>query len=105
MGSKFVQNSLNSGELSPELDARTDISKYYNGATTMSNALALQQGGAEKRPGGKWIAKAKGACNLIPFSFSANDSMVLECGNGYARFYKDSDRVMGDAVTIVGVTL
>ena len=105
MGNKFVQNSLNAGELSPKLDARTDIAKYYNGTTIMSNALAKQQGGAIKRPGGKWIAKAKGACNLLPFSFSADDSMVLEAGNGYMRFFKNSERVMADPVTIVGVTL
>ena len=105
MGTKFVQHSLNAGELSPDLDARTDVTKYYTGATTMSNALAITQGGAIKRSGGKFIAKAKGACNLIPFSFSADDSMVIEVGNSYARFYKNSDRVMSDAVTIVGVTL
>ena len=103
MGTKVIQNSLNAGELSPDLDARTDVTKYYNGATKISNALALTQGGAIKRSGGKWIAKAKGACNLLPFSFSADDSMVIEAGNGYMRFYKDSDRVMTDAVTIVGI--
>jgi len=103
MGTKFVQHSLNAGELSPDLDARTDVTKYYTGASKMSNALAITQGGAIKRPGSKWIAKAKGACNLIPFSFSADDSMVIEAGNEYMRFYKDSDRVMTDAVTIVGI--
>ena len=80
MGTKIIQNSLNAGELSPDMDARTDVSKFYNGTTKMSNALALPQGGAIKRPGGKWIAIAKGPCNLLEFSFSADDSMVLEAG-------------------------
>ena len=80
------------------------MDKYYSGTTQMANALAILDGGAIKRTGGKWIAKAKGACNLIPFSFSSDDSMVLEVGNGYARFYKNSDRVMSDAVTITGIT-
>ena len=77
MGTKKIQSSLNAGELSPKLDARTDFAKYFSGTTVMSNALAKKQGGAIKRPGGKWIAIAKGACNLLPFSFSADDSMVL----------------------------
>ena len=100
MGTKKIQNSLNAGELSPKLDARTDLTKYHTGTTKMSNALAKVQGGAIKRPGGKWIAKGKGASNLLPFSFSADDSIVLEAGDGYMRFFKNSDRVMADPVTI-----
>lgn len=105
MGTKVIQNSLNAGELGPGLDARTDLAKYYNGATVMSNAIALPQGGAIKRPGGEWIAKAKGPCCLLPFSFSATDSMIIEAGDEYMRFFKDSDRVMCDSVSIVGITL
>jgi len=105
MGIKVIQNNLNAGELSPEVDARTDVQKYYNGVSKASNVLPFVQGGVIKRPGGKFIAKAKGACNLIPFSFSTEDSMVIEFGEGYARFFKDEERVMSDAVTITGVTL
>lgn len=105
MPTKFIQSSLTTGELSPELDGRVDLGYYYNGSTKVSNATVLPQGGAVKRPGGKWIAKAKGECVLIPFSFSATDSMIIEIGDGYARFFKDEDRVMEDAVTITGVTV
>ena len=105
MGTKFIQNSLNAGELAPGLDARTDLAKYFSGTTTMSNAIPLVQGGCSKRPGTEWIAKGKGACRLLEFVFSASDAMIIEAGNLYMRFYKDDDRVMVDSVSVVDITL
>ena len=102
---KTVQNSLNAGEFSPALDSRDDVGKYFNAVSKESNFISQAQGGAIKRSGGKWIAKAKGNSILWPFSFSASDSMVIEAGNLYMRFYKDSARVMSDSVTIIGITL
>ena len=105
MANKEIKNSLNAGELSPRLDARTDLSKYYGGESTLSNAIPLLRGGVVKRPGGFWIAIAKGPCRLLPFTFSTDDAMIIEFGNGYARFFKNEDRVMRGPKTITGITL
>lgn len=105
MAIKTIKNNFNKGEISEYMAARTDLTHFYNGCAIMSNAIPLATGGFVARSGSQWIAKAKGACNLLSFEFSAADTMMIELGNTYARFYKDDDRVMVDSVNLVGVTL
>lgn len=100
-----IKNSYNSGELAEVLSGRNDLAKYHNGCSRLVNATVLPYGGIVKRPGTKFIAKAKGACKLFRFEFSATDSIIIEAGNMYMRFFKDDDRVMEAAKSIVGITL
>lgn len=102
---KLLKNIGNAGELSPYMDAGTDFAVYFNGWSKASNVYVLPQGGVVKSPGTKFIAKAKGACKIFSFEFSAEDNMIIEMGNEYARFFKDEERVMNDAETIADVTL
>lgn len=87
------------------MSGRQDMALYYNGCSTMSNVVPLATGGFLVRSGSEFIAKAKGACRLIAFEFSAADTMILEMGNLYIRFYKDDDRVMTASVEIDDITL
>jgi hypothetical protein len=89
---KLIKNSFNAGELSPYLDGRTDIAKYYNGCSQMVNAIPLSQGGATKRPGTRYVAATKYSdrkCRLVRFEFSAEDTMILEFGHLYIRFFRN----------------
>ena len=88
MTTKLIKNAYNGGELSAYMDGRTDLNKYYNGASMMVNALVLPHGGFTKRPGTIYKATA-GRSNLIPFEFSVDDNLVLEWSNALLRFYKD----------------
>lgn len=91
-----IINSFNAGEMSPLLEGRTDISKYYSGCRTLENLYALSYGGAQRRPGTRFIAEAKNssiACRLIPFEFSIEQAYIIEAGNLYFRFYFDSGQV------------
>jgi hypothetical protein len=72
-----LQNNFKSGQLSQLLDGRTDLNEYRNGLKTMKNAFPMRQGGAQKRPGTKFIAdltanlkdSLKGnAMKMIPFT-------------------------------------
>lgn len=86
-------NNFNSGELSPLLSAREDLAKYQNGCSIMENLIPLPQGGAQKRPGTKYIAEVKTSSlktRLLPFEFSTSQSYIIEVGNQYMRFYTDS---------------
>ncbi len=40
-------NSFNAGEISPTLDFRSDLDKYYSGCKQMENFMPLLEGGAE----------------------------------------------------------
>ena len=46
-----VRNAFNSGEVSPLIDFREDISKYNSACLTLENLYPLVEGGAKKMPG------------------------------------------------------
>lgn len=50
--------SFNAGELSPKIDVRSDTEKYQSGCRRFENLLPTKYGGAEKRPGLKFINDA-----------------------------------------------
>ncbi len=83
--------SFNSGELSPTLRGRVDLSRYASGCRTLHNMLVLAEGPATRRPGTRFVARTKsdGVARLIPFEFSTVQAYVIECGAGYFRFYRD----------------
>lgn len=90
-------NAFNAGELSPLLEGRTDIAKYYSGCRTLENFLVLSYGGVTKRPGSEYIASAKAAdepVRLIPFEFSITQAYVLELGDEYMRFYRNGGQIL-----------
>ncbi len=91
-GASSVINAFNSGELSPRMQGRTDVRKYYSGCETLENMLVLPYGGVSKRPGSYYIADAKNAsvaCRLISFEFSTIQAYIIEAGHEYFRFYRD----------------
>jgi hypothetical protein len=93
---KFIQTSLNAGELAERMAGRVDFQKYFNGLSQMVNAIPLKQGGAEKRPGLEFIAEAKGKCRLLPFEFSVEDTVAIEAGAEYMRFFTEAGPILVD---------
>ena len=93
---KFIQTSLNAGELAERMAGRVDFQKYFNGLSQMVNAIPLKQGGAEKRPGLEFIAEAKGKARLFPFEFSVEDTVAIEAGSEYMRFFTEAGQVKID---------
>jgi hypothetical protein len=91
-----VQTNFTAGEWSPNMLGRTDLPSYSNAAEKLENVIVLPQGGAEGRPGMRFVAAAKFAAKrarLIPFVFSETDAYVLEVGDQYVRFYKNKARL------------
>ena len=93
---KFIQTSLNAGELAEDMAGRVDFQKYFNGLSQMVNTIPLKQGGGAKRPGLEWIAEAKGKAKLIPFEFSVEDTVIIEAGDLYMRFFTEAGQVQVD---------
>ena len=90
---KLAQTNFTGGIMSPRLFGRNDIARYQNAAQTLNNWLILPRSGTLlRRPGTEYINEVKASANatrLMPFVFSNTDSMILEFGNLYVRFYKD----------------
>lgn len=63
----------------------------------MENLIPIPQGGAQKRPGTKYIAEVKTsslATRLLPFEFSTSRSYPIEVGNQYMRFFTNGAPVL-----------
>lgn len=115
----FAFTNFTAGELSPRLDGRTDVSKYFNGCKKLQNFVVHPHGGASRRPGTIFVNDQRyhaglGSYNqnsnpygvvagyntdddfkirLIPFEFNAEQTYILEFGRFYFRVHKDGGTV------------
>ena len=95
---RTYQQSCNGGELSPEMYGRAGDPKYQAGLAKCRNFLIDPRGPAENRPGFAYVNYAKYAdkrVKLIPFTFSTDQSMVLEFGEKYIRFHTNGKTLLG----------
>lgn len=90
MSIKTLTRSFAGGEITPELYGRIDLGKFQTGLSTCRNFIPLPHGPVTRRPGTRYVREVKTSANytrLIPFAFSADQTMVLEFGNLYIRFH------------------
>ncbi len=94
--------SFSGGEQTPLLSARVDLARFQTSLKTIMNCIVLPWGGLSRRPGSRHIDAAPGAGRLIPFVFSATDSLILEVTDLLFRFYKNDGIVLdGTPVEVV----
>lgn len=90
-------NSFTAGELSPILEARTDIPGLGRGCRKARNWMPWVTGGVQRRPGTKyrWTSRYSSTrtAALVPFVFSNSDALILEFGHQYIRFGSEGDLV------------
>ena len=89
------------------MEGRTDFAKYFNGASNIENFVVLPHGPVTRRPGTYFVSEIKTSANstrLIPFSFSTEQTYVLEFGNQYIRFFKDNGQITEGDKTITAIT-
>lgn len=94
--------SFNSGELSPLLDGRSDLEKYYSGSRLLENMIPLPYGPATRRPGTYFVSEIKDnskKARLISFQYSTEQAYILEFGDQYIRFYKDKGQIVYTDIT------
>ncbi len=99
---KLAQVSFGSGEISPELYARVDLSRYSVGLRSCYNYFVRPTGGVSNRPGTKFIAETRysqKASVLIPFVYSEIQAYVLEFGDYYVRGYANGVQATTDLAT------
>jgi len=89
---KAVQARFTEGQVSPRFQGLVDEPTYTAALKTLKNWVVLPQGSVTRRPGSYYASttKSNGQARLIPFNFGAGDSYVLEFGEQYIRFYKNS---------------
>ena len=93
----LLVTALNAGELSPYMDARTDVAKYRSGCRRLENMIVLPYGGVYRRAGTEYLGEAKHGnkqCRLIGFNFSVTTRFVLEFGDLYMRVWGNDSQVL-----------
>lgn len=107
MSTRPVFRSFAGGEIAPELFGRIDLDKYNSGLKTCTNFEVLPHGPVANRAGFKYVIETKDstrASRLIPFSYSADQTMVLEFGHEYIRFHTQGATLLETANNISGIT-
>lgn len=102
-----LQTNFTSGELSPRIEGRPDLAKYFNGVSLLENYLIFPQGGIYRAYGTRFVAEVKSstkATRLVPFIVNRRLAFVLEVGENYVRFYRDSKRVESAGTPVEAVT-
>jgi len=94
--------NFTAGEISPRLEGRTDISKYFNGCRALENFQVHPHGGTSRRSGFRFVTEAMNSDKrvlLIPFEYNASQTYVIEfgqdgTGQGKMRVFSDHGVVM-----------
>ncbi len=103
----LAQRSFSGGELSPDLFARCDTTKYATGLRTLRNFFVKRSGGASNRPSTKFIGEVKDstkATRLLKFIFNNTQTYQLEFGDQYMRVIREGEYLTDVDVTITGVS-
>lgn len=101
------QPSFASGEIAPELYGRVDLAKYQTGLQLAENLFVRPHGGIVNRPGTQFVCEAidsSVAGRLIPFSFSTEQTYVLELGHQNMRVILDGGLALETAQTVEAIT-
>jgi hypothetical protein len=106
VSAKPLWRSFAGGEITPELYGRLDLAKYQTGLARALNFLILPHGPATRRPGFGLVNEAYDstqAVRLIPFAFSATQTVVLELGVGYIRFFVNGATLLEANVAVASI--
>lgn len=98
---RTLQRSFGGGEVTPEFFGRIDDVKYQTGLATCRNFIVLPHGPIANRPGFAFVREVKDSSKrtrLIPFTYSTDQTMVIELGAGYFRFHTQGATLMNGAV-------
>ena len=90
-------SSFTAGEISPRLEGRTNIEKYQEGLSDLTNMVVMPHGGVTRRPGTEYlgeVADSSVKTRLIPFQFKTSDTYILEFGNQTMRVYRNDLSVL-----------
>lgn len=102
MSARVTQLSYNAGVMSGLMAGRADDTKYGSGLQVCRNMRCTPQGPIENRPGFMYVAETKypdKEVRLLPFSYSTDQTMIIELGDKYARFHTQGQTLMNEEGT------
>jgi hypothetical protein len=103
---KPLLRSFAGGESAPELLGRLDLDKFQTGVAKALNFRILPHGPAENRSGFAYVLESKDSTKrtrVIPFAYSADQTMMLEVGEEYIRFKTMGGSLLETAQAVVSI--
>ncbi|NDV18232.1 hypothetical protein GO013_02210 [Pseudodesulfovibrio sp. JC047] len=96
-----VVTNFTAGEISPRLNGRVDLSKYFNGCRILENFQVHPHGGTTRRSGFRFVTEVMNSENpvlLVPFEINGTQAFVLEfgenaSGQGRLRIFSTKSRL------------
>lgn len=107
MSIKTLLRSFAAGIIGPELYGRLDLTKFQTGLAECLNWWVLPHGPVQNRPGFGYVLEAKDstkAVRVIPFSYSTEQTFVLEFGDQYVRFHTQGATLLETGLDITGIS-
>jgi hypothetical protein len=105
---KSLFRSFAGGEITPELFARIELSKFQTGLAKCLNFEIRPHGPAVNRAGLQYVLDtAHGMTEtsvLLPFIYSEEQAFILEFGHLYVRFHALGGTVLETPLTITNIT-
>lgn len=104
---KYLQRSFAGGEITPELYARLDLTKFQTGVALARNMIVLPHGPLTRRPGTEFCAEAHDSNTLVrvvPFTFNSTQTAVLEFGHQYVRVMIDGGLLVESGVQTASIS-
>ena len=87
------KTSFTSGEISPRLLGRGDLSDYENGAAKLRNIFVHPTGGISRRGGLRYVDTAPGDGRLVSFEFNTEQVYLLVFTDLQVDAYRDGVKV------------
>jgi len=107
MSSLTLSRSFAGGEISPELFARLDLTKFQTGVALCRNVQVLPQGPLSNRAGLEYVLQTKyndKESVLVPFEYVNSQSYAIEMGDKYMRFHSQGAPLVEVAQSITNIT-
>jgi hypothetical protein len=101
------QASFTGGEISPSLQFRTDLEKYYTSLAEAYNVFVHAHGGVSNVAGTKFVGEVYDsdyASRLVPFQYNTTQTYILEFSHNKMRVIKDGGLVLTTGDVIYSVT-
>ena len=98
-----IQTNFTSGELSPNMYGRVDVTKYFNGARKLQDVICLPQGGFRRTPGTKYLGTVKDVTKktlVRKFTVARDHTYILEFGHQILRIWQNG-AIVGAPVEVV----
>lgn len=97
--------NFSKGEVSPEVEARFDLSVYQAACRRAYNVRVQRTGGLRKRAGTRFVAEAlSSSSRLIPFQFSDEQAYALEFAQAKMRPYALGGALLEEQLTVTAIT-